>query len=455
MAPGFKEAPPASFEDQDGWKVIQPNDAQIKGNWWELYDDPQLNSLEAKVDGANQTLKIADANYRAAHANVGIYRAAEAPTIGVAPGVSAVRDSAHQPYLSPTIVNGGEGNFTLPLELNYEIDLWGRIHRQVTSAREQAQASAADLANTRLSLHAELAIDYMEVRSADAQIQLLRDTVKAYTDAVNLTNDRFEGGASPLSDLTQARTQLNSARVLETDISVTRAQYEHAIAILIGVPPAQFSLPSIPLNLQPPKMPNIPGTLPSELLERRPDIAASERQMAAANEQIGIAQAAFYPTLSLSAVAGLQGTSALNWFTWPSRFWAVGPTFSETLFDAGRRRAVRTVASANYDGTVASYRQTTLTAFQQVEDNLAALRILETEAQQQHESTDSAEQSLDLSQVRYEGGADTYLQVITWQTAALNNQRNDIDIMRRRMEASVILIKALGGGWSTGQLPRL
>jgi NodT family efflux transporter outer membrane factor (OMF) lipoprotein len=454
MAPGYKEAPPASFKEQDGWKVIQPSDAQLKGNWWELFDDPQLNSLEAKVDEANQTLKLADANFRAAHANVGIYRAAEAPTIGVAPSISAVRDSAHQPYLSPTIVNGGEGNFILPLELNYEIDLWGRIHRQVTSAREQAQASAADLANTRLSLHAELAIDYMELRSADAQIQLLRDTVKAYTDAVNLTNDRFEGGASPLSDLTQARTQLDSARVIETDISVTRTQYEHAIAILIGVPPAQFSLPPTPLNLKPPKMPDIPGILPSELLERRPDIAASERQMAAANEQIGIAQAAFYPTLSLSAVAGLQGTSALNWFTWPSRFWAVGPTFSQTLFDAGRRRAVRTTAAANYDATVANYRQTTLTAFQQVEDNLAALRILETEAQQQHESTDSATQSLDLSQTRYEGGVDTYLQVITWQTAALNNERNDIDIMRRRMEASVLLIKALGGGWSTGQLPR-
>src|SRR3984885_9056073 len=455
MAPGYKEAPPASFKEQDGWKVIQPSDAQLKGNWWELFDDSQLNSLEAKVDGANQTLKIADANYRAAHANVGIYRAAEAPTIGVAPSISAVRDSAHQPYLSPTIINGGEGNFTLPLELDYEIDLWGRIHRQVTSAREQAQASAADLANTRLSLHAELAIDYMEVRSADAQLQLLRDTVKAYTDAVTLTNDRFEGGASPLSDLTQARTQLESARVIKTDISVTRAQYEHAIAILIGVPPAQFSMPPTPLNLQPPKMPDIPGTLPSELLERRPDIASSERQMAAANEQIGIAQAAFYPTLSLSAVAGLQGTSALNWFTWPSRFWAVGPTFSETLFDAGRRRSVRTMASANYDATVANYRQTTLTAFQQVEDNLVALRLLEIEAQQQHASTDSAEQSLDLSQIRYEGGADTYLQVITWQTAALNNERNDIDIMRRRMEASVVLIKALGGGWSTAQLPRM
>jgi NodT family efflux transporter outer membrane factor (OMF) lipoprotein len=207
----------------------------------------------------------------------------------------------------------------LPLELDYEIDLWGRIRRQVTAVREKAQASAADLANTRLSLHAEVAIDYMEVRSADAQIKLLNDTVKAYRDAVNLTNDRFQGGVSPLSDLTQARTQLNSARVLETDISVTRAQYEHAIAILVGVPPAQFTLAPTPLNLNPPKIPDIPGTLPSQLLERRPDIASTERQMAAANEQIGIAQAAFYPTLSLSAVAGLQGTSALNWFSWPRR----------------------------------------------------------------------------------------------------------------------------------------
>jgi NodT family efflux transporter outer membrane factor (OMF) lipoprotein len=455
MAPAFKESPPASFKEDDGWKVIQPSDAQLKGNWWELFGDPQLNALEARVEGANQTLKMADANFRAAHANIAYNRAAEAPTIGVAPSISAVRDSANQPYLSKTIVNNGEGNFTLPLELDYEIDLWGRIHRQVTAAREQAQASAADLANTRLSLHAELAIDYMEVRSADAQIKLLNDTVKAYTDAVNLTKDRYEGGVSPLSDLSQARTQLDSARVLETDISVTRAQYEHAIAILIGVPPAQFTLAPTPLNITPPKMPDIPGTLPSQLLERRPDIASSERQMAAGNEQIGIAQAAFYPTLSLSALAGLQGASALNWFTWPSRFWAVGPTFSETLFDAGRRRSVRTMASANYDATVANYRQTTLTAFQQVEDNLAALRILEVEAQQQHESTDSAEQSLDLSQTRYEGGADTYLQVITWQTAALSNERNDIDIMRRRMEASVVLIKAVGGGWDTTQLPRL
>src|SRR5271154_2233147 len=220
IAPGYKESPPSSFKENDGWKVSEPSDAQLKGKWWEMFDDPQLNALEEKVDGANQTLKMADANYRAARANIGFYRASEAPTIGVAPSISAVRDSANQPYLSKSIVNNGTGNFVLPLELDYEIDLWGRIHRQVTAARETAQASAADLANTRLSLHGELALDYMEVRSADAQLQLLRDTVKAYTDAVTLTKDRFEGGASPLSDVTEARTQLDSARVIETDLSV-------------------------------------------------------------------------------------------------------------------------------------------------------------------------------------------------------------------------------------------
>src|SRR5271154_95524 len=220
IAPGYKESPPASFKEDDGWKVSRPSDAQLKGNWWEMFGDPQLNALEAKVDGANQTLKMADANYRAARADIGYYRASEAPTIGVAPSISAVRDSANEPYLSSSAVNNGTGNFVLPLELDYEIDLWGRIHRQVTAVREEAQASAADLANTRLSLHAELALDYMEVRSNDAQIQLLNDTVKAYTDAVNLTNDRYEGGASPLSDVTEARTQLDSARVIETDLSV-------------------------------------------------------------------------------------------------------------------------------------------------------------------------------------------------------------------------------------------
>ena len=455
VSPSFKEVPPPSFAEQDGWKPGQPSETKLKGDWWTMFSDTQLNAFEPQVDTANQTLKAAEANFRAARAQIGYARSYEAPTIGTEPSIGAVRDSAHQPYLTSTMANNGEGNFTLPVDLNYEIDLWGRIRRGVTSARALTQASDADLETMRLSLHAELAMDYFGLRTADAQTQLLEDTVKAYEQALQLTQDRFEGGAAPQSDVAQARTQLDQARVQLTDIEVHRTQYEHAVAVLIGKPPAELTIPPIPLNQNAPALPKIPGVVPSVLLERRPDIAGDERRMASANEQIGIAQAAFYPTLSLSAIAGFQGTSAMNWFTWPSRFWAVGPTLSQTLFDAGRRRSVKNMTEAQYDGTVATYRQTVLTAFQQVEDNLAALRVLANEAQQQHEATASAEQSLDLFQTRYEGGVDTYLQVVTWQTAALYNQRNDLDIMQRRLDASVLLIKALGGGWDTSQLPRL
>ncbi|WP_263354163.1 efflux transporter outer membrane subunit [Acidicapsa acidisoli] len=452
-APSFKEATPASFDANDGWKPGQPGDTKLKGDWWTLFQDAQLNELETKVDTANQSLKSAEANFRAARAQIGYARSYEAPTIGVAPSVSTVRDSANQPYFPNNLANNGGGNFALPVDLNYEIDLWGRIRRGVTSAREQAQASDADLESVRLSLHAELAIDYFGLRSADAQTKLLDDTVKAYQDAVELTKDRFEGGAAPQSDLAQAKTQLDQARVQLTDIEVQRTQYEHAIAVLIGKPPAELTLLPFPLDPASQVMPDVPGVMPAALLERRPDIAADERRMASANEQIGIAQAAFYPTLSLSAIAGFQGTSALNWFNWPSRFWAVGPSLSQTVFDAGRRRATKNITVAQYDATVANYRQTVLIAFQQVEDNLAALRVLENEAQQQHEATASVEQSLDLFQTRYEGGVDTYLQVVTWQTAALTNQRNDLDILQRRLDASVLLIKALGGGWDNSRLP--
>jgi NodT family efflux transporter outer membrane factor (OMF) lipoprotein len=455
MAPTFKEATPSSFAENDGWKPGQPSDTALKGDWWTLFQDAQLNQLELQVDTANQTLKAAEANFRAARAQIGYARSNEAPTIGVGPGISAVRDSAHQPYFNNSLANNGEGNFSLPVDLNYEIDLWGRIRRGVTSAREQAQASDADLENARLSLHAELAIDYFGLRAADAQEKLLDDTVKAYQAAVQLTQDRFEGGAAPQSDLAEARTQLDQARVQRTDIEVRRTQYEHAIAVLIGKPPAELTLPPLPLDQASQVMPDVPGVMPAALLERRPDIAGDERRMASANEQIGIAQAAFYPTLSLSAIAGFQGTSAANWFNWPSRFWAVGPGLSETLFDAGRRRATKNITVSQYDATVANYRQTVLSAFQQVEDNLAALRVLENEARQQHEATASAEQSLDLFQTRYEGGVDTYLQVVTWQTAALNNQRNDLDILERRLDASVLLVKALGGGWDRTQLPQM
>jgi NodT family efflux transporter outer membrane factor (OMF) lipoprotein len=453
-APSFKEPPPENFKSVDGWKPAQPSDAQLKGNWWTLFSDPQLNILEAQIEPANQTLKQAEANFRAARAAVRFSRASEAPTISTGPSVGAVRDSANQPYFNTSYANNGEGTFALPFDLEYEIDLWGRVRRTVTQSREQAQASDADLETARLSLHAELAVDYFDLRSDDAQRKLLDDTVKAFQSALQLTEDRYNGGASPLSDVTQARTQLQTAQVQATDVDIQRAMYEHAIAVLVGKPPAAFTLQPDPITVAAPTIPTIPGMLPSQLLERRPDIASAERYMAAANEQIGIARAAYYPTLSLSAVAGFTGTSAINWFSWPSRFFAVGTTLSETIYDHGRRRATSDIATAQYDETVAAYRQTTLTAFQQVEDNLNALHNLEIEASQQRDATASAQQSLDLFNTRYEDGVDTYLQVITWQTALLQNERNDIQITQRRFEASVLLVKAIGGGWNTSHLPQ-
>jgi NodT family efflux transporter outer membrane factor (OMF) lipoprotein len=451
--PSFKEAP----SDQtagDGWKPGQPSDQKLKGNWWSMYQDQQLDALEPQVDTANQTLKAAEANFRSARAAIGYARSSEAPTIGTGVSVASVRESANQPYFLTNLANNGGGDFTVPVDLNYEIDLWGRIRRGVTSAKEQAQASAADMETVRLSLHAELATDYFGLRSADGQEKLLDDTIKAYTSALQLTQDRFDAGLALRSDVTQAETQLDQARVQRSDMEVQRTQFEHAIAVLVGKPPAAISIPQSPINFQAPQVPKIPGMLPSDLLERRPDIAADERRMASANEQIGIAQAAYYPTLSLSAIMGMEGTSALNWFTWPSRFWAVGPSMSETLFDGGRRRATSERTRANYDATVATYRQTALQAFQQVEDNLAALRILQTETEQQHHATAEALESLDTFQARYEGGLELYLQVITSQTTALANQRNDIELMRRQLDASVLLIKALGGGWNVQQLPK-
>jgi NodT family efflux transporter outer membrane factor (OMF) lipoprotein len=446
IAPAFKEAPPASFKEGDGWKTAQPNDQVLRGDWWTMFHDPQLDSLEAQVDAANQTLRAADANYRAARAAVMYARAGLKPTITTQPGIEAVHETIGRTS-DGQVVKAGPGSFTLPVDLTWEIDLWGRLRRAVTSASELAEASAADLENARLSLHAELAIDYFELRSADAQEKLLDETIVAYTRALQLTQDRYEGGAAPRSDVTQARTQLDTAQVQRTDVEVARAQFEHAIAILAGKPPSELSLPATPVTAQPPAIPDIPGAVPSQLLERRPDIASEERHMASANEQIGIARAAFYPVVSLGLLGGFNGGSLPGWFAWANRLWAVGPTLTETLYDGGRRRANSQIALANYDAAVANYRQTALSAFQQVEDNLAALHVLETESQQQRQATASARESLSLFQTRYEGGVDTYLQVVTWQTAALQNERADIDLMRRRLDASVLLIKALGGGW--------
>jgi NodT family efflux transporter outer membrane factor (OMF) lipoprotein len=452
LAPEYKEQPPQPFKESDGWKQARPGDQGLRGDWWQIFNDPQLNALEEELTASNQNLKVAESRLREARAIIRVNRSAEFPTISTSPSITNERISANEPYFPASEANNGTGNLILPVDFSYEVDLWGKIRRTVSASKEEAQATAGDLETASLSLHAELAVDYFELRSADAQKQLLDDTVNYYTQALQLTQNRFEGGAAPKSDVAQAKTQLDGARVQDTDITVTRAQFEHAIATLIGKPPAQFNItpePKTALNF-----PVIPVGMPASLLERRPDIAAAERRMAEANDQVGIARAAFFPSLVIGATGGFEGTSIVNWFNWPSRLWAVGPQMSQTLFDAGRRRAVSESAKANYDGTVATYRQTTLTAFQEVEDNLAALRILENEARQQHEATASAQESLQLFTNRYEGGVDNYLQVITAQTVALANERNDIDIQRRRMDASVLLVKAVGGGWDTSKMPK-
>jgi NodT family efflux transporter outer membrane factor (OMF) lipoprotein len=445
--PAYKEPPPDSFKESNGWKPAQPDDQTLRGNWWEMFGDPQLNQLESQIAVSNQNLKIAEAQYREARAMVRYNRASEFPTITTSPSLSSNRYSGNRSLPSP---RGAFSDFVLPVDLSYEVDLWGRVRHLVAQAREQAQATAADLANVNLSLQAELARDYFLLRSFDAEQQVLDQTVKAYEDALRLTTNRYEGGAAAKSEVAQAQTQLDTTRAQATDIHVQRAQYEHAIATLVGKPPAAFSLPALSQTMTPP---TIPAGVPSALLERRPDIAASERRVAAANEEIGIARAAFFPALVLSATGGFEGSSITSWLNWPSRFWAVGPSMLQTLFDAGRRRAASEQTIAAYDATVAGYRQTTLDAFQQVEDNLAALRILETEAQQQRSAVASSQNLLDLSLNRYRGGVDTYLQVVTSQTQKLANQRTEIDIQRRRMDASVLLIKALGGGWDTSKLP--
>jgi NodT family efflux transporter outer membrane factor (OMF) lipoprotein len=443
----YKEAPPDTLKESGIWKRARPTDRLSRTKWWETFGDPQLNALEEQVTAANQNLKAAEANFRQARALVGYSRAAEFPTVSVAPEIDSLRWSNNRPYFSNTKTTG---DFILPFDLSYEVDLWGRVARTVTAAGEEAQATDADLQTVSLSLHAELMLDYFDLRAADSQQQLLDDTVKAYAEALQLTENRAAGGAAPESDVAEARTQLDTTRVMATDIGVQRAQDEHAIAVLIGKPPASFTLARAPLTL---RQPAIPIGLPSELLQRRPDIAAAERRVAEANEKIGIAVAAYYPSLILNPSTGFEGATMATWFGWSSLFWAVGGTMTQVVFDGGQRHAATAAARAAYDATVANYRQTVLHAFQEVEDNLAALRILEIEARQQAQAVASAKNTLQLFTNRYVGGRDTYLQVITAQTATLMNERNETDILRRRMEASVRLVKALGGGWDVSELP--
>ncbi len=449
-APDFKEAPAASPEDGH-WHTAQPADQLPKGEWWTVFGDSGLSTLEPQILTGNQNVRIADTNLQRARAQIRVSRAALYPTLGAAPFVGGERVSANRPYFNAASANGGVADLQLPLDVSWEIDLFGRIRHTINTAKQEAQASSADFGNVLLSLQAELALDYFELRAVDAEKQLLNDTVAQYQEAFRVTTNRFEGGVAPKSDVSQAQTQLQAAKVQAADVDIRRAQYEHAIAVLLGRPPAALTLPLAPLQAQPPA---IPAGLPSELLERRPDIAAAERRIAAANEQIGIARAAFFPSLALSGLVGFEGTSAVNILNRSSFIYALGPTLGQTFFDAGRRRGISEQAYESYNAQTASYRQTTLTAYQQVEDNLAMLRILADEAEQQRQATAAAQEAQQIFNNRYVGGVDTYLQVITAQTAALTNERNDIDIMRRRMDTSVLLIKALGGGWNVSQLPK-
>jgi len=450
--PAYKEAPADGFKESAGWQMAKPADAIPRGAWWTIFHDDGLNALEPQVETANQTLKSADANLRAARAQIRVRNADRYPTLGADPQVGGLRDSANQPYFNAINANNGDANLLLPLQLNYEVDLWGRIRRNIAAAKEESQATAADRQNVLLSLQAEVALDYFELRSDDAAQKLLNDTVVQYQEALRVTTNRYEGGIAVKSDVSQAQTQLQAAKVAAADIAVSRAQFEHAIAMLTGKAPSDLSIPAspLPVTFAPPVIP--PG-LPSQLLERRPDIAAAERRTAEANEQIGIARAAFFPTLALTGTAGLQSTSITSLFTPGSIVYAIGPGLAETFFDAGRRRGVSEEAIAGFDRSAADYRQTVLTSFQQVEDNLVALRVLSDEALQQRQATAAAQESERIFNNRYVGGVDTYLQVITAQTTALNNERNEIDILRRRMDATVLLVKVLGGGWDRTQLP--
>jgi NodT family efflux transporter outer membrane factor (OMF) lipoprotein len=438
----YKENPP------QGWKEAQPSDGVLRGKWWEIFHDPALNALEEQVNISNQNVLQAEAQFQAAKAAVRIARSALFPTVTASPSVTGSDTSSR--LSSRAGSSGAVGTYSIPVDASYTADLWGSIHRSVTASSNAAQASAAQLESARLLYQSELAADYFQLHGLDSDVTLLQQTAQSYQEYLVLTRNRFAGGVASDLDVSQAETQLYTTQAQLIDIGVQRAQLEHAIAILIGKAPAEFSIAPAPIQVPPPP---IPVGLPSALLERRPDIATAERQAASANEQIGIAKAAFYPALTFGISAGVESTSFLNWLTWPSRFWTIGPQLAQILFDAGKRTAQVAQAQASYDATAANYKQIVLTAFQQVEDNLAALRILADEGVTLERAVKSADRSVTVSTAQYKAGTVSYLQVITAQTIALQDQRSALDVQTRRMAASVLLIEALGGGWDVSQLP--
>jgi NodT family efflux transporter outer membrane factor (OMF) lipoprotein len=449
----YKELTPADFKDTEGWKKAQPEDDALRGKWWEIFNDPQLNALEEKVNVSNQNIAAATASFFAARALVKEARSQLFPTVTTNPAITRQRVPS---TLSSGTAGGSSSravtfnDYTLPFDAAWQPDLFGRIRNTVRSAAYGAQAGAADLENTRLTLQGDVATDYFQLRGQDALKQLLDSTVVAYRQSLDLTRALYETGIDSDEDVALAETQLETTQAQDAALGVQRAQFEHAIAMLTGQAASTFSIPIEPLKSSPPA---IPFGVPSRLLERRPDIAAAERLVAQANAQIGIAKAAYFPTITLSAAAGLESSSTAAWLTWPARFFSIGPAAAETLFDAGLRRATVEQFRAQYDQTVANYRQTVLTAFQQVEDNLASLRILSVEIHYQDTAVKSAERTLALARDRYRLGIDPYLNVITAETSLLSNQQTAVSLRIQQMTASVGLIEALGGGWDASQLP--
>lgn len=429
---------PDDYKELKNWKTAEPADNRLKGKWWEIFGDTVLNELEDKIEISNQNVAEAEARFRKARAAVDAARAGYYPTVDADASFTRARRPDGKGSANTTSV------FLLTGSASWEPDIWGKVRRMVEASKAEADASEADLEAIRLSMHAELAQDYFRLRVLDVERELLDSAVQAYQKSLELTKNRYAGGIVSRADVLQAETQLKTTQAQSIDIGVQRTQTEHAIAVLTGRPASLFFLPAEQVAIM---LPDIPVGIPSELLERRPDIASSERRMAAANAQIGVAQSAYYPSVTLSASGGFQGSRLTNWISWPNRLWALGAAIAQTVFDGGLRRALTEEARADYDATIALYRQSVLTAFQEVEDNLAAIRILEEEAIAQEEAVRASRQSLEVALNQYKEGTVSYLNVIIAQTIKLNNERTAADILGRRMSAGVLLIKALGGGW--------
>jgi NodT family efflux transporter outer membrane factor (OMF) lipoprotein len=445
----YKESP-TQFQETDGWKVAQPQDAMLHGKWWEIYNDPELNALEDKLNIDNQNIKQFFENFMEARTLIAQARSQLYPTVGTSLTYQAARTSSNLTN-SPSANTGRVSSVgSLPFQVSWEPDLWGKVRNTIHAQQYNAQLSAADLENEKLSEQASLAAFFFEVRGQDALQKLLNDTVEADKKALDLARARYETGIDDRISVAEAESTLQQVQSQAINLGVARAQFEHAIAVLVGANPSQFSIPVKPLLTN---APAIPVGVPSVLLERRPDIAGAERRMAAANAQIGIAYAAYYPSLNLSASYGYESTNFSHFFDLPSRFWSVGPSLSETIYDGGLRRATVNQFITTYNADLASYRQTVLTAFQQVEDGLSSVRILSQQVLKQEQAVKSSEEVLKLETARYETGVDPYIDVVTAQTTLLNNQQTLANLHVQEMTSSVQLIEALGGGWDRSQLP--